>query len=57
MRSLIYQTIDRHEYEIIVINDGSNDKTKFVANLFKDEIKIINNKKIWDYHMQLTKEY
>ncbi len=45
LRSLIYQTLDRNEYEIIVINDGSKDKTKFVANLFKDEIKMINNKK------------
>ena len=27
-------------YEIIVINDGSKDKSKFAANLFKDDIKI-----------------
>ena len=37
--------MDRSDYEIIVVNDGSKDKTKFAANLFKEEIKLINNKK------------
>ena len=35
----------KKDYEIIVVNDGSTDRTRFVAEMFKDEIKIINNKK------------
>ena len=45
LRSLLDQTINREDYEIILINDGSKDKTKLEANLFKDEIRLINNKK------------
>ena len=45
LRSLMDQSINRVDYEIIVVNDGSQDKTKFAANLFKEEIKLINNKK------------
>ena len=39
LRSLLDQTINREDYEIILINDGSKDKTKLEANLFKDEIR------------------
>ncbi len=45
LRSLMDQSMKRMDYEIIVVNDGSKDKTKFAANLFKEEIKLINNKK------------
>ncbi len=45
LRSLMNQSMHRSDYEIIVVNDGSKDKTKFAANLFKEEIKLINNKK------------
>ncbi len=45
LRSLIDQSMEKKNYEIIVINDGSKDKSKFAANLFKDDIKILNNKK------------
>ena len=31
--------------EIIVINDGSTDKTRYGLKLFEDEIILINNKK------------
>ena len=44
LRSLINQTLINSKYEVIVINDGSNDKTKFALELFHDAIKIINNK-------------
>ena len=45
LRSLMDQSMNRVDYEIIVVNDGSKDKTKFAANLFKEEIKLINNKR------------
>ena len=45
LRSLMDQSINRSDYEIIVVNDGSQDKTKFAANLFKEEINLVNNKK------------
>ena len=46
LRSLLDQSIEKYNYEIIVINDGSKDKTKFALSLFKDDIKLISNKKI-----------
>ena len=45
LRSLLNQTLDKNFFEIIVINDGSTDKTKFVLDLYKDDITILNNKK------------
>ena len=33
MRSLLNQTLPKNDYEIIVINDGSTDKTELVLNL------------------------
>ena len=49
LRSLLNQSIQRKDFEIIVINDGSNDKTKQIIDMFKDafmeEIKIIENKR------------
>lgn len=43
LRSLLNQTLSRHMYELIVINDGSNDRTDFALELFKDEILQITN--------------
>ena len=45
LRSLLDQTLDNKDYEIIVINDGSKDRTNFVTELFSGEIKVIKNKK------------
>ncbi len=49
IRSLLKQSISKDLYEIIIVNDGSSDKTKFVIDLLKDpfssNIKVINNKK------------
>ena len=47
LRSLQNQHLDIQEYEIIVINDGSTDKTKFALEVLKkpsdNNFKIINN--------------
>ena len=40
LRSLLNQTFPKEQYEIIVINDGSTDKTPFVLETFKN--KLIN---------------
>ena len=44
IRSLINQHYDKNLYEIIVINDGSNDRTSFALSSFKEEIIVINNR-------------
>ena len=43
LRSLMNQTLSRSNYEIIVIDDGSEDRTPFALDLFKDEIVLIKN--------------
>lgn len=43
LRSSINQTMSRDDYEIIVINDGSTDRTEYALDLFQDEITLINN--------------
>ena len=47
LRSLQNQHLDSKEYEVIVINDGSTDKTKFALDVLKkpsdNNFKIINN--------------
>ena len=44
IRSLLDQSFSRDEYEIIVINDGSTDKTSYALSLFDKAIRVINNK-------------
>jgi len=41
LRSLINQTMKREDYELIVVDDGSIDKSGFALNLFYDEIELI----------------
>lgn len=43
LRSLLNQTINRSDFEIIVINDGSTDRSKYALELFDDEIKLLNH--------------
>ena len=47
IRSILDQSIDKSKYELILINDGSDDKTGFAMNLFvdpfKDNVKILEN--------------
>jgi glycosyltransferase involved in cell wall biosynthesis len=53
LRSLLNQTIPQTSYEVIVINDGSTDRTSYALELFSDElahskafscIRVLNNK-------------
>ena len=47
LRSLLNQTMPHQNYEIIVIDDGSNDRTQYALELFCDPfdsiIKVIKN--------------
>lgn len=46
IRSLMNQSLSQDEYEIILINDGSLDKTKYALQLFEGGIiKVFNNDK------------
>jgi len=45
IRSILNQSIPRDEYEIIVMNDCSNDRTRFALEVFEDDIRLINNEK------------
>lgn len=43
LRSLLHQTIPHENYEIIVVNDGSTDRTPYALELFHDAIRPITN--------------
>lgn len=45
LRSLLHQTLPQEHYEIIVINDGSTDRTPYALELFHDAIRTITNEK------------
>jgi glycosyltransferase involved in cell wall biosynthesis len=49
LRSLLHQTLSHREYEIILINDGSTDKTPYAVSLFlspnESNITVIENEK------------
>ena len=44
LRSLLHQTMPHDDYEIIVINDGSTDRTEYALELFHSAIHTITNK-------------
>lgn len=43
LRSLLAQNFPREAYEIIVIDDGSDDRTPYALELFQDAITLISN--------------
>lgn len=51
LRSILEQSLPRIEYEVIVINDGSKDRTLFALEVFGQDIRLIDNAK----HLGLPK--
>ena len=43
LRSLLNQTMPLDDYEVIVVNDGSTDRTGYALELFHDAIRVITN--------------
>ncbi|MFG6413884.1 glycosyltransferase family A protein [Roseateles sp. DC23W] len=45
LRSLLHQTLHSHQYEIIVIDDGSTDRTPYALELFHDAVVPLRNER------------
>ena len=45
IRSVLNQNVPGDDYEIIVVNDASQDRTDYALKLFEDEIHVITNEK------------
>tara|TARA_Y100001970_G_C14199329_1_gene840154 strand:- start:147 stop:800 length:654 start_codon:yes stop_codon:yes gene_type:complete len=45
LRSLLSQKIKREKFELIVVDDGSTDRSNYALDLFSDEIELITNEK------------
>lgn len=45
LRSLLHQSLPQNSYEIIVINDGSTDRTPYALELFHDAIHTVTHDK------------
>lgn len=43
IRSVLNQSFSRENYEIIVINDASEDKTGYALSIFEKEIRVLTN--------------
>lgn len=45
LRSILDQSFNSNNYEVIVVNDNSSDKTEYAISLFGNAVSLINNKK------------
>ncbi len=43
IRSILNQNLPQHEYEIIIINDNSNDRTPYAIEMFSDQVNVLTN--------------
>jgi glycosyltransferase involved in cell wall biosynthesis len=43
IRSILNQTYPSGDYEVIVVNDASTDRTRFALEQFDGELRVINN--------------
>ena len=43
IRSILNQTYPRDDFEVIVVNDASTDRTRYALELFGDDIRLIDN--------------
>ena len=43
IRSILNQTVPREIYEVIAVNDASEDRTAYAMGLFADEITVLSN--------------
>lgn len=45
VRSILYQSIPKSSYEVVVINDCSTDRTLFALGLFESDLRLASNEK------------
>ena len=45
LRSIFNQTLPREDYEVIVVNDASTDRTLFALKVFGQDIRVVSNAK------------